>query len=103
MVATPGERQERPRPCPSPAADAADCGVSAPITLAGDDMTTAAAQKLVTEAKLTNNEGMILVYRDNPDGTVSIVHRTFRVDSVLRFLKRQRGGKFTATQQEARP
>lgn len=47
---------------------------------------------------LVNNGGMITVYRANVDGTCSVVLRTFRVDSVLRFLARKALAKYSVGQ-----
>lgn len=52
-------------------------------------MKVAQAKKLVEG--LVTNAGMITVYRHNSDDTVSAVYRTFRVDSVVKYLARKSG------------
>lgn len=60
-------------------------------------MTAAQVKKMIDAAKLVTNGPMIRVIRHNSDGTVSVVHKTFRADSIARFLKRKQG-KFTVEQ-----
>lgn len=60
-------------------------------------MTTAQVNKMILNARLKDNAGMIRVLRHHADGTVSVVHRTFRTDSIPRFL-RKKTGKFSVSQ-----
>lgn len=54
-------------------------------------MRAAQVKKMIDTAKLVDNGPMILVLRHNSDGTVSVVHRAFRVDSIARVLRRKLG------------
>lgn len=48
-------------------------------------------------AGLKSNAGMITVWRHDRDGVAS-VHRTFRVDSVVKFLKRHKRARYSVSQ-----
>ena len=52
-------------------------------------------------AGLETNGGMITVYRMNPDNTATVCLRTFRVDSVLRFLHRKSLARYSVNQATA--
>lgn len=59
--------------------------------------------KLTKEAMcgaLKSNAGMITVYRQNADGAVSIVMRTFRVDQVLKYLHRKELSRYSVSQDD---
>ena len=49
-------------------------------------------------AGLRSNAGMIRVYESHADGTCSVRLRTFRVDSVLRFLRRKPLSRYSVRQ-----
>lgn len=48
---------------------------------------------------LKDNAGMIRVFAHHGDGSVSVVLKTFRVDSVLRFLHRKALGRYSVSQE----